>query len=99
MAGVFSAAFGLKAFLLSSHFIDGVTGVSMLLAAATPLPLPDVTHDLLLTAVFGGVFIGAGIGLAMLAGGWRGALPAPAYQPASCKSTKQRFLAKAILGF
>ena len=26
---------------------------------------PDVTHDLLLTAVFGGVFIGAGIGLAM----------------------------------
>jgi uncharacterized membrane-anchored protein YitT (DUF2179 family) len=111
-AGVFSAAFGLKAFLLSSHFIDGgVTGVSMLLAAALHLPLsalilvinlpfvalgyqqmgrrfavrsaigigglalvlatvhfPDVTHDLLLTAVFGGVFIGAGIGLAMRGG-------------------------------
>ena len=112
IAGVFSAAFGLKAFLLSSHFIDGgVTGVSMLLAAAFDLPLsilipvinlpfialgynqlgrrfalrsalgigglalvlavvpfPDVTHDLLLTAVFGGVFIGAGIGLAMRGG-------------------------------
>ena len=112
VAGVFSAAFGLKAFLLSSHFIDGgVTGVSMLLAAAFNLPLsililvinlpfialgynqlgrrfalrsalgigglalvlavvpfPDVTRDLLLTAVFGGVFIGAGIGLAMRGG-------------------------------
>ena len=112
IAGVFSAAFGLKAFLLSSHFIDGgVTGVSMLLAAAFDLPLsililvinlpfialgynqlgrrfalrsalgigglalvlavvpfPDVTRDLLLTAVFGGVFIGAGIGLAMRGG-------------------------------
>ena len=29
---------------------------------------PDVTHDLLLTAVFGGVFIGAGIGLAVRGG-------------------------------
>ena len=112
VAGVFAAAFGLKGFLLSSHFIDGgVTGISMLLATATHLPLsvlilvfnlpfialglnqlgkkfalrsaigigglalvlavvpfPDVTHDLLLTAVFGGVFIGAGIGLAMRGG-------------------------------
>ncbi|MCC3154672.1 YitT family protein [Hymenobacter sp. BT770] len=112
IAGVFSAAFGLKAFLLSSHFIDGgVTGVSMLLAAGLKLPLapfiliinlpfvalgynqmgrrfalrsalgigglalvlafvpfPDVTPDLLLTSVFGGVFIGAGIGLAMRGG-------------------------------
>lgn len=109
LAGIASAAMGLKGFLLSSHFIDGgVTGISMLLAQTTPLPLavwlpvvnlpfvvvgyrhmgrafalrsalaivglavvlatvhfPDVTHDLLLTAVFGGVFIGAGIGLAM----------------------------------
>src|SRR5215831_1957065 len=31
--GVFSAAFGIKGFLLSSHFIDGgVTGISMLLS-------------------------------------------------------------------
>jgi len=111
-AGVLSAAFGLKSFLLSSHFIDGgVTGVSMLGAALLGLPLsvlilainlpfvalgyqqmgrefavrsalgigglalalyfipyPDVTPDPLLTAVFGGVFIGAGIGLAMRGG-------------------------------
>ena len=110
--GVFSAGFGLKGFLLSSHFIDGgVTGVSMLLATVLGLPLsilillinipfialgyrqiglqfaikstlaiaglslclafvkyPDVTPDKLLTAVFGGFFIGAGIGLAIRGG-------------------------------
>jgi uncharacterized membrane-anchored protein YitT (DUF2179 family) len=38
--GVLSAGMGLKGFLLSSHFIDGgVTGVSMLLAKTTSLPL------------------------------------------------------------
>jgi uncharacterized membrane-anchored protein YitT (DUF2179 family) len=38
--GVLSAGMGLKGFLLSSNFIDGgVTGVSMLLAKTTPLPL------------------------------------------------------------
>jgi uncharacterized membrane-anchored protein YitT (DUF2179 family) len=112
LAGVFSAAMGLKGFLFSSHFIDGgVTGISMLLSKTTPLPLtlwlpvvnapfiavgyrhmgaafaarsvigilglaavlavvpfPDVTPDPLLTAVFGGVFIGAGIALAMRGG-------------------------------
>ena len=111
-AGVLSAGMGLKGFLFSSHFIDGgVTGISMLLAKVTPLPLsiwlplvnlpfvalgyrhlgrafavrsvlaigalaivlammpfPDVTHDKLLTAVFGGVFLGAGIGLAVRGG-------------------------------
>ena len=110
--GIFSAAMGLKGFLLSSNFIDGgVTGVSMLLAKLTPwslavwLPVvnapfiivgyqhmgrafavrsalaigglavvlatvhfPDVTPDLLLTAIFGGFFIGAGIGLAVRGG-------------------------------
>jgi uncharacterized membrane-anchored protein YitT (DUF2179 family) len=110
--GIFSAAFGLKGFLLSSRFIDGgVTGVSMLLSNITGAPLavlilvinlpfiavgyrqigrkfavksalaitglslclafvkfPDVTPDKLLTAVFGGVFIGAGIGLAIRGG-------------------------------
>ncbi len=111
-AGTFSAAFGLKGFLLSSHFIDGgVTGISMLFSSVLGYPLavlillinlpfiavgfrhigtkfavksalaitglavclfvvkfPDVTPDKLLTAVFGGLFIGAGIGLAIRGG-------------------------------
>ncbi|MEP6946870.1 MAG: YitT family protein [Acidobacteriota bacterium] len=110
--GIFSAAFGLKGFLLSSHFIDGgVTGVSMLASQVTGYPLavlilvinlpfvaigyrqvgakfaiksalaiaglsiclifvdfPDVTPDKILTAIFGGLFIGAGIGLAIRGG-------------------------------
>jgi uncharacterized membrane-anchored protein YitT (DUF2179 family) len=112
LLGILSAGMGLKGFLQSSNFIDGgVTGVSMLLAKITQLPLsvwlpvanapfiivgyrqmgrafalrsalaisglsvtlaivrfPDVTPDLLLTAVFGGLFIGAGIGLAVRGG-------------------------------
>lgn len=111
-AGILSAGFGLKGFLLSSRFIDGgVTGISMLLSDVSGLPLsalilvinlpfialgyrqlggkfalksalaiaglsgclavvnfPDVTPDKLLTAVFGGFFIGAGIGMAMRGG-------------------------------
>src|SRR4051812_47831338 len=107
--GILAAAMGIKGFLLSSRFIDGgVTGISMLIAEVTGLPLavliflinvpfivvgyrrlgarfalktslaivglsltlffihfPDVTADKLLTAVFGGLFIGAGIGLAI----------------------------------
>src|SRR5438094_488569 len=112
IAGILSAAMGLKGFLLSSNFIDGgVTGVSMLLSKTTAMPLsvwlplinapfiaigyrqmgaafairsaagiaglsgalagiqfPDVTPDRVLTAVFGGFFIGAGIGLAVRGG-------------------------------
>jgi len=107
--GILSAAMGIKGFLLSSKFIDGgVTGISMLLAKETGLPVsilifainvpfislgyrqlgrsfalrsalaigglslclafvnfPDVTHDKLLTAVFGGIFLGVGVGLAI----------------------------------
>lgn len=110
--GIFSAAFGVKGFLLSSRFIDGgVTGISMLLSDVLGFSLPilillinlpfvavgyrqigrkfaikstlaiaglsvclflvqfpDLTPDKLLTAVFGGLFIGAGIGLAIRAG-------------------------------
>ncbi|HEY0245672.1 MAG TPA: YitT family protein [Mucilaginibacter sp.] len=110
--GILSAGIGLKGFLLSSKFIDGgVTGISMLIAETTRLPIsilifvinapflylgykrlgllfaiksalaigglslclafvhfPDVTSDKLLTAVFGGFFIGVGSGLAMRAG-------------------------------
>ena len=112
IGGIFSAAFGIEGFLLSSHFIDGgVTGISMLLSEVFGWPLalliliinlpfialgyrqigarfaiksacaitglalvlffftfPDVTPDKLLTAVFGGFFIGAGIGLAIRGG-------------------------------
>ncbi|WP_461128928.1 YitT family protein [Spirosoma aerophilum] len=42
-----------------------IMGLSISLAV---VPYPDVTPDLLLTAVFGGFFIGAGIGLAMRGG-------------------------------
>lgn len=110
--GIFSAAFGLKGFLMTSHFIDGgVTGISMLLSnvlgwqLAVLIPVinlpfialafrqigrgfavrsilaigglslclalvkfPAVTPDKLLTAVFGGFFIGAGIGMAIRGG-------------------------------
>jgi len=112
LLGILSAGVGLKSFLLSSHFIDGgVTGISMLLADITSVPIsilifvinipflilgykklgnifalksalaiaglslclafihfPDVTSDKLLTAVFGGFFIGVGIGLAIRGG-------------------------------
>src|SRR5687767_15648810 len=112
MLGILSAGLGLKGFLLPSGFIDGgVTGVSLLLASVTALPLafwlptinvpfvlmayrhlgaafagrsalaiaglaavlalvhyPTVTNDRLLDAVFGGFFLGAGIGLAVRGG-------------------------------
>lgn len=110
--GIFSAAFGFKGFLLSNNFIDGgATGISLLIAKLTPIPLsilllavnipfiimgyqligkgfalktalaisglalvvgtvsfPDVTQDNLLVAVFGGFFLGAGIGLSVRGG-------------------------------
>lgn len=110
--GIGSAAFGLESFLLPNQFIDGgVTGISLLAAEVTHLPLhfllplinipfvilayhvisrqfairtaiaitalvlcigfvhfPEVTHDRLLVAVFGGFFLGAGIGLCMRGG-------------------------------
>jgi uncharacterized membrane-anchored protein YitT (DUF2179 family) len=42
--------------------------IAGLAAALFLVPYPDVTPDLLLTAVFGGFFIGAGIGLAVRGG-------------------------------
>ena len=42
--------------------------ISGLAAVLALLPYPDVTPDLILTAVFGGFFIGAGIGLAIRGG-------------------------------
>lgn len=111
-AGVFSAAFGFKAFLLTNEFIDGgATGISLLISFLTKIPLylliitvnipfiilgykimgkafaiktmiaigglalvlatvkfPNVTNDNLLVAVFGGFFLGAGIGLTVRGG-------------------------------
>ncbi len=111
-AGIFSAAFGFKGFLLTNHFIDGgATGISLLISELTHLPLyyllvlvnipfiflaykiigtqfavkttlaicglalvvatvdfPNITDDNLLVAVFGGFFLGAGIGLAVRGG-------------------------------
>lgn len=113
VAGVLAASFGLKSFLLNSHFIDGgVTGISLLINALTNwsisllivlinipfiilgyfsigksfalktiiaiillsiclalIHFPFVTNDKLLVAVFGGIFLGAGIGLTMRGGG------------------------------
>lgn len=112
LTGIFSAAFGLKGFLIPNEFIDGgVTGISLLISNITDLPIsiliiiinlpfiwlgykrinkiyaiktlmaililsvilyfikfPHVTNDKLLTAVFGGFFLGTGIGLAMRGG-------------------------------
>lgn len=113
LLGVFSAAFGLKSFLLSNDFIDGgITGISLLINAVSGVPLswliillnipfiilgatqigynfmvktsmgivalavvlatvefPVLTEDKLLVSVFGGFFLGAGIGLTMRGGG------------------------------
>lgn len=110
--GIFSAAFGLKGFLLTNQFIDGgATGVSLLISALTKAPLylliicinipfivlgykilgkqfavktalaitglalvianidfPNVTDDNLLVAIFGGFFLGAGIGFSIRGG-------------------------------
>lgn len=111
-AGIFSASFGFKGFLLTNKFIDGgATGISLLVSNLTQVPLylliiginipfillgyktvgkqfaiktalaicglaacvafvhfPDVTNDNLLVAVFGGFFLGAGIGLSVRGG-------------------------------
>ncbi len=111
-AGIFSASFGFKGFLLTNNFIDGgATGISLLISALTKIPLyyliiginipfiflgykilgkvfaiktalaisglalcvgtvdfPNVTNDNLLVSIFGGFFLGAGIGLAVRGG-------------------------------
>lgn len=51
------------AFAVRSAF--AILGLAALLATTH---FPEVTHDLLLTAVFGGVFLGAGIGLSVRGG-------------------------------
>ena len=48
--------------------IRSVLGIAGLAAALATVPFPDITPDLTLTAVFGGFFLGAGIGLAVRGG-------------------------------
>jgi uncharacterized membrane-anchored protein YitT (DUF2179 family) len=52
-----------RAFAVRS--VLGIAGLAVVLAT---VPFPDVTPDLTLTAVFGGFFLGAGIGLAVRGG-------------------------------
>jgi uncharacterized membrane-anchored protein YitT (DUF2179 family) len=51
--------------LFAARSALAITGLAVVVAA---VPYPDVTPDLVLTAVFGGFFIGAGIGLAVRGG-------------------------------
>ncbi|EDM34600.1 hypothetical protein PBAL39_24003 [Pedobacter sp. BAL39] len=111
-AGIVSACFGLKSFLMPNEFIDGgVTGISLIVhtltgynlsyliilinipfvilgfrqigrgfaiktaiailvlaVLLTALPFQPITHEKLLIAFFGGLFLGGGIGLAMRGG-------------------------------
>lgn len=48
--------------------VRSVLGIAGLAGALAVIPYPDVTPDLVLTAVFGGLFLGAGIGLAIRGG-------------------------------
>lgn len=48
--------------------IRSTVAIAGLAIALAVIPFPDVTTDLVLTAVFGGFFIGAGIGLAIRGG-------------------------------
>jgi uncharacterized membrane-anchored protein YitT (DUF2179 family) len=45
-----------------------IGGIAALAVALALVPFPDVTHDAVLTAVFGGFFLGAGIGLTVRGG-------------------------------
>jgi uncharacterized membrane-anchored protein YitT (DUF2179 family) len=49
----------------AARSVLAIAGLALSLAV---VPFPDVTSDLVLTAVFGGFFIGAGIGLAVRGG-------------------------------
>ena len=112
LVGIFSAAFGLKWFLLPNDFLDGgATGISLLISELTDIPIyiliivvnipfiilgikavnktfavktaisilglslvlatvsfPEITNDKLLISIFGGFFLGAGIGMAIRGG-------------------------------
>jgi uncharacterized membrane-anchored protein YitT (DUF2179 family) len=48
--------------------VRSIVGIAALAVALAVVPYPDVTHDAVLTAVFGGFFLGAGIGLTVRGG-------------------------------
>jgi len=48
--------------------VRSVVGIAGFAVSLATIPFPDVTPDLVLTSVFGGFFIGAGIGLAVRGG-------------------------------
>jgi uncharacterized membrane-anchored protein YitT (DUF2179 family) len=48
--------------------VRSAAAIAALSLALATMAVPDVTPDLLLTAIFGGIFIGAGIGLAVRGG-------------------------------
>ncbi|RFS14412.1 YitT family protein [Emticicia sp. C21] len=49
--------------------IKTAIGIAALALAVAFIPYPEITHDKLLTSVFGGFFLGLGIGMAMRGGG------------------------------
>ena len=56
--------------IISTDFaVKTAVGIVLLAIATAYLPYPQITHDKLLVAVFGGFFLGAGIGLAVRGGG------------------------------
>jgi uncharacterized membrane-anchored protein YitT (DUF2179 family) len=55
--------------IISRQFaIKTAFGIAVLAIAVAFIPYPEITHDKLLIAVFGGFFLGAGIGLAVRGG-------------------------------
>lgn len=56
--------------IISRQFaVKTVFGIILLALAVAFIPYPEITHDKLLVAVFGGFFLGSGIGLAVRGGG------------------------------
>lgn len=56
--------------IVSKEFaIKTALGIAALALAVALIPYPEITHDKLLTSVFGGFFLGLGIGMAMRGGG------------------------------
>ncbi|PLK44663.1 MULTISPECIES: YitT family protein [Emticicia] len=56
--------------VVSKEFaIKTAFGIVALALAVALIPYPEITHDKLLTSVFGGFFLGLGIGMAMRGGG------------------------------